>query len=170
MPDGQEIVFFAKPSLRRAFFYAFVFAATVLYGRMSTELDPQYNKVWLICIGVMLVLLFVAMLRRWTTSYIITSDEIQSFTGILSRQTVIVPLMRVTNAIANQTLLERILGLASLRIDSAGGDSKEMQFIRILKVEANEAARILREYLKSGSVSSQQGVSSLQRDAVNDEY
>ena len=156
MPDGQEIVFFAKPSLRRAFFYALVFAATVLYGRMSTDLDPQYNKVWLICLGIMLVLLFAAMLKRWTTSYIITADEVQRFSGILSRQAVIVPLMRITNASANQSLLERILGLATLRIDSAGGDATEMEFVRILKIEAHEAARIVREYLKSGSGTPQQ--------------
>lgn len=161
MSDEQEILFLAKPSLRRAFFYAFLFAALVVYGRFQTDLDPELNKVWLGCLGVMLVLLFIAMLFRWTTTYIITSDEVQRFSGILARRTVIVPLMRITNASANQTFLERILGLANVQIDSAGGDTTEMQFTRILKVEANEAARIVREFMKTGSASAR-------KEAAND--
>lgn len=142
-----ESCFFAESSLHRAFFYDFLFAATVLNGRISTHLDSRYNQVWLACLGVMLALLFVAMLKLWTTTYIITADEVQRFSGILSRQVTILPLMRITNASANQTFLERLLGLATLRIDSAGGDTAEVEFVQILKVEASEAGRIIREFL-----------------------
>ncbi|RIL10653.1 MAG: hypothetical protein DCC75_03900 [Proteobacteria bacterium] len=145
MASQQELLFHAKPSLRRAYFFAFIYAAAVLYGRMATKLDPRLNQVWWICFGLLFAALFWAMLKRWTTSYMITNEEVQSAGGILARRLVVVPLARVTNAVANQSFLERILGIVNLQIDSAGGNAKEMIFARIIKPAGEEAARILRE-------------------------
>ena len=145
MADPKEILFFARPTIRRAMFYAVVYAAAVLFGRIKTDLDPRFNPVWWSCFGILVALLFVVFLRRWTTTFIINREEVQWFSGILSRKAVIVPLERITNAQANQSFLDRILGIVTLQIDSPGGNAKEMVMKRILKSEAIAATEIVRE-------------------------
>jgi uncharacterized membrane protein YdbT with pleckstrin-like domain len=140
-----ELVFFARPSLRRAYLIALVYAGLVLLGRFKTNLDPRLDPVWLGALVLLFAALGLAVLRRLCTSYAITTEEISVKSGILARKMVVVPLSRVTNALANQSFVERLLGLVTLQIDCAGGNAKEVNFQRITASEARSAGEILRE-------------------------
>lgn len=144
MTSQTEYLFVAKPSVRRAYFFAFLYAGLVLYGRMSTNLNPIFNRYWLSALVLLLAVLFVVHLRRLCTSYVITSDEVWVRKGILARRFVVVPQARISDAFANQSFLERILGLATLQIDCPGGPAKEIVFQRITVTEARTAGEILR--------------------------
>lgn len=150
-----EILFSTRPSLRRAFCFALIYAGVVLYGRIQTELDPRFNPLWWVCFGLLALILVIAVLRKWTTTYIITEDEVLCRSGILTRHIVTVPLVRITNASARQSFLERLLGLVNLQIDCAGGDTSEITFARILTNHSTEAANLLRKMRKGSSTTEQ---------------
>ena len=158
----QNIIFYTKPSLRRAYFFSFVFVGLLLYGRFQTGLDPRFDKVWYALFGVLLVLLAYAHLRRLCTGYIITNHDVQVKSGIIARQFCVVPYRRITNVAARQSVLDRILGLVDLYLDSAGSDVQEVSWKRVTVGDAREAGSILRQIIQE-----QASPQSLQAGAVD---
>lgn len=146
MATIQQHLFLARPSLRRVFFYTLVYIGLILFGIARTDFDPSFSPVWQLSVAILAVLLTFAFLKRWTTLYTIDESEIQSRSGIFSRDLRVVPMFRVTNATAHQSFLERLLGLMNVKIDTAGAEADEIVFTRILKAQAGEVARIIREH------------------------
>ncbi len=146
--NEPQLLFYARPSMRRALFFAMLYSGAVLYGRLKTDLDPRFNQVWWGCFGLLVILLCFAFLRRWTTTYAINSNEARCVSGILARQGVVAPLLSISNANVNQSFLERLLGLANLQLDTPGGSTREITFARILKSQALAAANVIREHGK----------------------
>lgn len=144
MDTGSKINFLSRPSLRRAFFFALLYAGAVLYGRIITDFDPELNRYWLMTMVLLLAILGIVLLRRACTSYIITDEEVQVKSGIIARHYAVVPVARVTNAYLRQSMLDRLLFIANLQIDCAGGDTREINFRRITTADAKEAGQILR--------------------------
>lgn len=144
-------IFYAKPSLRRAYFYAFLYAGVVAFARTKVDLrelqiGPGYDPL-LVALGILLVLLALAQLRSWCTAYIITGQDVRAISGILARRMAVVPYKRITNVAARQSVLERILGLVNVYIDAAGGDFTEVVFRRITKTEAQQAGAIINKII-----------------------
>ena len=142
-----EPVFFARPSLRRGYFYAFLYAGFVAYGRTKIDLSdvvigPGYDPIML-ALTLLLSLLALAHLNSWCTSYVITGQDVRATSGILARRMAVVPYKRITNVAARQSFLERLLGLANLYVDTAGSDRSEVIFQRITRSDARAAAAIL---------------------------
>jgi uncharacterized membrane protein YdbT with pleckstrin-like domain len=145
MLDNSPAIFQTRPSMRRAYFYALCYAALVCYGRFKTNLEPAFNPVWMASFGLLVVILGVAFLRRWTTLYTITNHEVILTSGIFARHAVAAPTNRITNISGRQSFLERLLGLANLYIDTAGGDQPEIVFPRMTKADASLANEILKK-------------------------
>lgn len=148
MSDTKELLYLGRPSLRRAYFYAFLFVGVLLYGRILTGLDPAADKFWYSAFGVLLVCLAYAHIYRLCTSYAVYDVSIELRSGIIARRFAAVPYRRVTNVSANQTALERILGLASLYIDTAGTDIQEVVFYRLTLSEAREVGTIIKQKME----------------------
>ncbi len=120
------------------------------------EFNPVLEPMWFGLLTTLLMLLVYANIVRATTSYVITDNAIQSASGILARRSSIVPYRRVTNVAARQSFLERLLGLVTLYIDSAGSDVQEVSFRRMTTSEAREAGKIIRNIINSQSAPSAQ--------------
>ena len=149
----EKRLFTAKPSLRRAYFYAFLYAGAVAWARFKTDLNPDFNPLWWCALGLLVVLLVFAHLRRLSTLYVITDREIRVSSGILSRSVAVAPHGRLTNVAAHQSFLERCLGMANLAIDTAGGDGAEVSFQRITREAAEAAGGLLREIMSKNTSS-----------------
>lgn len=145
MAEMNAILSF-KPSLRRSYFFALIYACLVLYGRYATNLDRSFNQIWLIMLGVLIVLMALVFLRRATTDYIVNDTGVVSSWGIIARNTSAVAYDRITNAAARQTILDRILGISSVFFDTAGGPAPEVVFKRINSSDASQLISYLREY------------------------
>lgn len=161
MTDDPKIVFLAKPSLRRAFFFAAIYLAFMLYGLSATDYDPRYNPFWSFLTTILAAALGLALLRRWTTTYMITTEEIHCQSGILSRTDAVVPISRITNSMSRQSFLERLLGLDNLYVDTAGSESTELMFMRILRSDSLKASKLIRDmrsaHIKALEVSDELG-------------
>lgn len=147
MNPAQTILFRAKPSLRRVYFFAILYAALITLGRYGTDLDPRFNPVWWIFFFVCMLFLFYNYVQRCMTTYTITNEDIRVREGVLTRRLTIVPYRRVTNISLYQNVINRLFGLVDVLIDTAGGDLTEVIFYRINGEDARRAAAILRDIL-----------------------
>jgi membrane protein YdbS with pleckstrin-like domain len=73
----------------------------------------------LIVIGVVATILIVRRLQAWYTRYALTDFRLIRSWGVLKRQLAWIPWSKVTDVLLVQTLAGRILGYATVRIESA---------------------------------------------------
>lgn len=138
------IIFELRPSLRRAYFFAAIYLIIVSIGRMNlgiSVLDP----ISLVTVGFLGVLLAYAHLVKACTRYQLTEDYLTAFEGVLWRSVTKVPVDRITDTSAHQTLLERILGLATWNANTAGSSSREVTSLRCLISDVKELGAKLTE-------------------------
>lgn len=93
--------------------------------------------------GVMVVL---GMLRWFTTTYLITSEQVQVRRGLLRRRVVTVPMDRIRSVDITSNVLHRVLGLARVEIGTGRSDRKGGGELKLDALQAGAAAR-LREQL-----------------------
>jgi uncharacterized membrane protein YdbT with pleckstrin-like domain len=87
------------------------------------DFDPPEAVAWIAWIaGVVLFLAYpVAAVLAWLTShFVVTSDRVIHRSGWLAKRSMEMPLERINDVTFNQTVLERVVGAGSLRIESAG--------------------------------------------------
>ncbi|WP_316747244.1 PH domain-containing protein [Pedobacter gandavensis] len=99
-------------------------------------------------IVIFLVILAIYSYLSYLKFTFFLDEEKQEFViqkGILSRENLIIRLDKIQQVNINQSLIQRIVGVYSLEIDTAGSDKKEAN----IKAIDHEAATILREKLLS---------------------
>ena len=93
---------------------------------LSEDVTPEdvYALVWPIAGGVIFVLLAVVgpLLVLWVKnlSYIIGEEKVTIHKGILTKVQKNIPYRAITDFIVNRSIFDRILGIASIRIQTAG--------------------------------------------------
>jgi membrane protein YdbS with pleckstrin-like domain len=99
------------------FVAAGLFVGVVLNGSLTAIL-----LTFLLLAIVLLVLVLIRLGERYT-SYVITNVRIMRVSGIVTRRVHSIPWMRVTDLTFDQSWLGRVLGYATLHIESANEDS-----------------------------------------------
>jgi membrane protein YdbS with pleckstrin-like domain len=99
------------------FVAAGLFVGVVLNGSLTAVL-----LTFLLLAVVLLVLVLQRLSQRYT-SYVITNVRIMRVAGIVTRRVHSIPWMRVTDLTFDQSWLGRLLGYATLHIESANEDS-----------------------------------------------
>ncbi|MCS7078740.1 MAG: PH domain-containing protein [Chloracidobacterium sp.] len=66
----------------------------------------------------------VKHLQQWSETYTLTDDKIEVSTGILTKTVRNIPLTKVQDVTVEQTLLQRLLGLGNVVVDSAAATGK----------------------------------------------
>lgn len=99
---------------------------------------------WLPMIGVG-VLVVVSIWQYLTFRYRIDDDRLIVRSGLLERSVRQIPYSRIHNVAIHQTLLHRLLGVAEVRLESAGGTKPEAQ-MRVLRLpEALALEQLIRD-------------------------
>jgi putative membrane protein len=75
--------------------------------------------------------------------------------GYLNRKTLTIPIERIQNVNTNQTVLQQILNVMSVEIDTAGSEKKELKIHALSKSEAAQLAMELSRYLEAKQTDSQ---------------
>lgn len=83
---------------------------------------------WLLValLAVTLGWLLLGYLRWITTSFVLTTDRLVHRSGVLSRKSREIPLDHLSDISYRQTLLERVVSIGDLLLESAGRDSTEI--------------------------------------------
>lgn len=90
------------------------------------------NELWpLIGVGVLAV---VSVWQYFTYRYGVSGDALVVRSGLFERSVRVIPFARIHNVALQQTLLHRLVGVAEVRLESAGGAKPEAE-MRVLKLE-----------------------------------
>ena len=89
--------------------------------------------------------------RNWF--FKVHDDHLEINHGVLRKTSAVVPYVRVQHIDTNRGPLERVLGLASLRVYTAGSKGADMRIPGLAKERAEE----MQEELKSKAIESEKG-------------
>jgi membrane protein YdbS with pleckstrin-like domain len=109
------------------FVAAGLFVGVVLNGSLTAIL-----LTFLVMAIVLLVLVLIRLSERYT-SYVITNVRIMRVSGILTRRVHSIPWMRVTDLTYDQSWLGRMLGYATLHIESANEEGGLRDLVGVSK-------------------------------------
>ncbi len=106
-------------------------------------------------------------LYRWR----LTGDELLLRSGVLSRRNRVIPLARVQNVEVRQNVLHRVLGVAELRVETAGAGAEAEAVLSVLGLAEAQGARVrLLAHRRASAVASAAGdgeaVDAIERPAV----
>ena len=124
-----------EDSLRLAGVLGFAVVASVGGGSNGIDLT---QAVAIVVVGILASAVWeTAHVRRYT--YEVTPDTFDIQSGVLSRREREIPFERIQNVDIAQNVLQRALGIAEVRLETAGGGATEA---RLRYVDRSEAARL----------------------------
>lgn len=144
MPDeivGKSLSVHPSALMIQFAFFLFTAALGLLLWYFHGEV--WFDSAWRIIVALGVLVLGYLYLARITSVYTITPIEVSLEVGILSKKRRAAPLNRVTNFEVNRPLLKRILGLADLHIDTAGGSEIEIELTEMSYQDAKAFERFL---------------------------
>jgi putative membrane protein len=120
------------------------FAAIGILTSSGGELPPLSVVASVVALAAVAVTAWqVAYVRRF--SYAVTEDTFDIASGVLSRREREIPYERVQNVDISQNVLQRALGLAAVRIETAGGTGTEATLRYVTRAEASRLQELLGE-------------------------
>jgi membrane protein YdbS with pleckstrin-like domain len=124
LADGEQIIFEGHPSWRAILgFYLKGVAIAIVLGIIA-KLVSSTASVFVVVLVVLAVTLLVGFIKRWATTYTITTRRLNIKRGIISREIQETRLERVQNVNTSQTAYQRIMRIGDVDFDTAasGGD------------------------------------------------
>ena len=136
-----------RPSLRLWWIYLFGFGC-VLVVKLTLLLElPDLEWPWrMTVLGGALTLLYLFLKRRLTV-YRLNAIELIGREGVFTKRVTRIPLNRVTNYDTHASLLDRLLGLNNIFIDTPGGTGYEMALKQLDQYDAQLLSGRLRKLL-----------------------
>lgn len=119
-PSGPVVV---RPSLRlvRPFYYLSFLSAAVLYGFINNRETGEARQLWPLIVPALLLLWTVRQhLRQHFHLLTIGGGKLRYETGMLSKSTRTMDLAKIQDVRVNQGLWQRIFGIGSIAIETAG--------------------------------------------------
>lgn len=131
LSSGEQVIINRHPHYKMLFLPIFAFIIAVAAGIwgavMAGNLQPPWDDVVLIAVGV--IVLLVLLLRvikpflRWrSTHFVVTTDRVIVRHGVVSRKGIDIPMRRINSVRFEHGLLDRIFGCGTLFIESASED------------------------------------------------
>jgi len=127
---GIAVIFFQK--LRKAV-NIIISIVIVQFGVKANASLLFTGSISLVCIGI----LVISILSYRKFVFYISGDEFIIEKGIFSRKKISVPFDRIQTVNINQNLIQRILNVVGLKIDTAGSAAKELEIAALPKSYAN---------------------------------
>lgn len=136
-PIGVGVLFFKK---LRVAINIFISIVVVQFGFQSNFSSLSFS---LIVGGVLLVVFLIAYLSYRKFMFYVQDESFIIEKGLVRRDKVTVPFDRIQSVHINQNLIQRVLGVVGLKIDTAGSAVKELEIAALPK----PYARSLQDYL-----------------------
>lgn len=120
-------------------------APTIIRGSAGeTRLTLTFALMYAV-ITVPLIIIRYLRFRYW-----MEDDEIVVHSGVLTRRKRNIPIERIQNIEIQQSLLPRLMGMAQVRLDTAGSASSEGQLEYVSLIEAHAIRGAVREFQRAG--------------------
>jgi uncharacterized membrane protein YdbT with pleckstrin-like domain len=126
---GERVIHVDRPALNAYVIIQLreVIVAIALFGLFIWALVTGRSAVLallaFIAFDILLIWLVVKRLQEFYTRYVITTFRVIRMSGIFTRQNVWIPWVKITDLSFRQSLLGRMFGYATIRIESANEES-----------------------------------------------
>ena len=124
LSEGEQIIFEGHPSWRAILgFYLKGVGIAIVLGIIAA-LVSSTAVVFVVVLVVLAVTLLVGFLKRWSTTYTITTRRLNIKRGIVSREIQETRLERIQNVNTSQSVYQRLMRIGDVDFDTAasGGD------------------------------------------------
>lgn len=124
LTEGETIIFQGHPSWRAILgFYLKGVAIAIVLGIIA-KLVSSTASVFVVVLVVLALTLLIGFLKRWATTYTITTRRLNIKRGIVQREVQETRLERVQNVQYNQSVYQRLMQIGDVDFDTAasGGD------------------------------------------------
>src|SRR6201996_189648 len=119
LTDGEQIIFQGHPSWRAILgFYLKGLVIAIVLGIIA-KLVGSTGDVFIVVLVVLALTLLAGFLKRWATTYTITSRRLNIKRGIVSREIQETRLERVQNVNYSQSVYQRIMQIGDVDFDTA---------------------------------------------------
>src|ERR1700749_2128752 len=136
LTDGEQIIFQGHPSWRAILgFYLKGVAIAVVLGVIAKLIGAGSFDVFLGVLVVIVVTVLVGFIRRWATTYTITTRRLNIRRGVISREVQETRLERVQNVNYNQSVYQRIMQIGDVDFDTAGTGDYDFPFVGVADPE-----------------------------------
>lgn len=144
VPRDERLVRALRPSLWFVLFHApgvlmfcmLLVAGGAFWGKWG---PGQLGLGWLVVrigLGGALAYAVVGALRWWSRLYVVTDRRVVIVAGVLSQAAADLPLHRVQHVTVTRTLVERVLGLGTVGIATAGADGPAIRMLMLARPAA----------------------------------
>jgi len=133
LSEGEEVRVYAKihPII---FFDTAVWialsVALILYGSFVAEVSASWTRY--LSIGLLLVALirlFKVGIYKYSTEIAVTNSRIIAKFGLIERETIELPLLKIESVVIDQSVLERLVGSGSVGVRGTGTGMAPVPFI-----------------------------------------
>jgi putative membrane protein len=100
--------------------------------------------------GIALLAGLVAMIKEHSKSIEIGEDSLIIKTGILSTKTTVIPYWTITDVDIEQNIVDKILGLGTLSVDTAGTSNVEVVMKNLSYADLKELIEVFKKKMKGG--------------------
>ena len=125
----------------KSFFPAFI-ALGLAFFRKKSFLNLTPLSIIAIIVGVLIIILIIAILKYLNFKFYVTDTEFRLATGILNKDTTVIPKSKIQNVNIQQNFLHQIIDVVSLNIETAGDKTSE---IEITALDKSTALRLKKE-------------------------
>lgn len=131
-PVKQEIILVrTHQSYKKTILIALLIAAVSLSGYAITYEIENMSFFWILVFALGFAYVAYRAFKRYSTLYTLTDSYVQEESGLLNRKVIKIPISRITNYLVERSLIDRLLGLGTLNIDTPGSYGFELTLVNI---------------------------------------
>ena len=130
LSEGETIIFQGHPSWRAILgFYLKGIVVAIVLGIIA-KLVSSTTSVFVVVLVVLALTVLVGFIKRWATTYTITTRRLNIKRGIISREIQETRLERVQNVNYNQSVYQRIMHIGDVDFDTAATRRLRLHLLR----------------------------------------
>ncbi len=117
---------------------------------VNEKIRTDYLWIFLVIVGLLLLLQFIYSYKSYLNyQFYIRNDALCLDYGVFKKSNLEIPFYRIQNISIEQNIVQRVLGVVGLKIDTAGAKSAEVKIKALSETKANELKRELIEIKKN---------------------
>jgi len=119
----------------KKFFVLFIaFGLSLMRRKSFANITPTMMLLGLV--GVIIIILVIAILKYLNFKFHLSKDDFHLSTGIINKDTTIIPKSKIQNVYIKQNFLQQIINVVSLKIETAGDKKSEIEISALDKPTA----------------------------------
>ncbi len=112
-------------------FFKRFFVILVAFGLSLSKRKSFFNTsetlMIIAAVVILLVILVIAILKYLNFKYYVTNDDFHLNRGIINKEKTVIPKSKIQNVYIKQNLLQQIINVVSVNIETAGDDKSEIE-------------------------------------------